>query len=122
SGPKPADHVFWGVDGHQGAAPLPCRGATFELPRAARLVRAAAAAGKPVVAAVDGAPSIVAVSAGAWRGFDPARVKVPPGQIGGRGGRASGKVNPPPGTYRVWLQGSFGEQIRVSMSSAGSSR
>jgi hypothetical protein len=112
-GPAPRDHLAFGSDGMQGAAPVKCSNGR---PRRAALRGIAAEAIRDraqLAVALPGLPPRRILKASDWILLTPGKVIPPPGMVTGRGGTASGTKPVPPGLYTAWLQGSFGPGARL---------
>lgn len=114
TGPDPLMHLGLGLavlDGSgplDGAGPVDCTDpAVDELQRRARLE-----GGRLLVARPQ--PGLgTAIGADAWFGYERGPLPAPASMVLRRGGFASGSVELEPGTYRAYIQGSFGPGVRL---------
>ncbi|MFL5886355.1 MAG: hypothetical protein ACJ77M_14885 [Thermoleophilaceae bacterium] len=122
-GPRPLDHVPYGIDGQQGVGPFGCaKDAQPSRPRVRALVRRAEQLHRNLAVSVGGVEPHILVTGFNWIRMKRSRVVPPPDESAGYGGIGSTVVRVPAGRYDAWLQGSYGSGVRVTMTSQAGSR
>jgi hypothetical protein len=120
-GPRPREHVPFGIDGHLGVGPVRCRRGVPREPSLRRVVDRAEASHSQLAVSLGAVNARVLVTGFNWIGMTRAPVVPPASESAGLGGVGSTVTHVAPGRYEAWLQGSYGSGVRPTVSSAAGS-
>ena len=117
--PTAREHLPYGDDGKVGGARVPCRNGEPDVAGLKEMTERARALDEPLVAAFQTDPAVTVIESKDWVEFDLKRATPAPGMVAGRGGLAATRPKVEPGRYEAWMQGSFGQGVRLTAQTPG---